>query len=131
MMHASKTFRLASETQAFQQLQPDTWVLFRRQVIEMILATDMAKHFDLLAQFRVAVAIPQLEDQGSRFIMYKMMLKCADIGHAAKCTELHERWSNRVMEEFFQQGDAEKAKGLNVSMFCDRETTDIGKVSGM
>lgn len=130
MMHASKTFRLASETQAFQALLPDTWLLFRRQIIEMILATDMAKHFELLAQFRVAIVTPQLEDQGNRFILHKMLLKCADIGHAAKSTELHERWSNRVMEEFFQQGDAEKAKGLAVSMFCDRETTDIGKVSG-
>lgn len=95
----------------------------------MILATDMAKHFELLAQFRVAVTSPRLEEESNRLFMYRILLKCADIGHAAKTTDLHEKWSLRVMEEFFNQGDAEKAAGLNVSMFCDRESTDISKVN--
>lgn len=128
MMHASKTFHIAQDTKAFEQIQGDAWVLFRRQVVEMVLATDMAKHFELLTQFRVTLTTPQLDDQIMRFFLYKMMLKCGDIGHAAKNTELHERWSLRVMEEFFKQGDSEKEQNLPVSMFCDRETTDIGKV---
>jgi len=131
MMHSCKTFQIAEETQAFDSLPLETWTLFRRQVVEMILATDMAKHFELLAQFRVAVPGPKFEDQAMRSSLYKMLLKCADIGHAAKRTELHERWSMRVIEEFFKQGDAEKERSLAVSMFCDRENTDVGKVRTM
>lgn len=131
MMHSYKTFQIAEETHAFDSLPIETWTLFRRQVVEMILATDMAKHFELLAQFRVAVSGPKFEDQAVRFSLYKMLLKCADIGHAAKRTELHERWSMRVIEEFFKQGDAEKERNLAVSMFCDRENTDVGKVRTM
>lgn len=127
-MHASKTFAIASETEAFASLSTAHWGLFRRQVVEMILATDMAKHFELLAQFRVAVTSPKLDEETSRFFLYKILLKCADIGHSAKITDLHEKWSLRVMEEFFKQGDAEKAENLAVSMFCDRETTDVSKV---
>jgi hypothetical protein len=32
-----------------------------------------------------------------------------------------------VCEEFFNQGDIERQNGLTISMFCDRETTDIPK----
>lgn len=127
MMHASKSFQIAAETNAFAALSPAHWALFRRQVVEMILATDMAKHFELLAQFRITS--PKLEDESSRFFLYKILIKCADIGHSAKATDLHEKWSLRVMEEFFKQGDAEKAENLAVSMFCDRDTTDISKAT--
>jgi hypothetical protein len=54
-------------------------------------------------------------------------MKAADIGHAAKNTELHERWCRLVVEEFYRQGDMEKSLGISVSMYCDRETTDISK----
>lgn len=129
MMHASKTFQLAEETHAFDSIVTDDWTLFRRQIVEMVLATDMTKHFELITQFRVTLPSPKLEDQAVHLVLYKLLLKCADIGHAAKRTELHERWSLRVVEEFFKQGDSEKELGLPVSMFCDRETTDVGKVS--
>ena len=37
-------------------------------------------------------------------------------------------WTKRVYGEFFIQGDLEKKQGLPISMFCDRETTNINKV---
>jgi len=30
-----------------------------------------------------------------------------------------------LFEEFFQQGDLEKDQGLQISMLCDRETTNV------
>ena len=35
------------------------------------------------------------------------------------------RWVYLLFEEFFNQGDLEKASGLPVSFLCDREKTDI------
>ena len=32
-----------------------------------------------------------------------------------------------MIKEFYDQGDLEKIKGIPVSMFCDRENTNIGK----
>ena len=55
------------------------------------------------------------------------MIKCADIGHAAKKVSLHEQWSVKVCEEFYNQGDKEKALNQPVSMFCDRDDTNIAK----
>lgn len=33
------------------------------------------------------------------------------------------RWANRVLEEFFLQGDRERSQGLPVSPMMDRNTT--------
>ena len=35
------------------------------------------------------------------------------------------RWSKRVLEEFFQQGDMEKAQGLPLSPLMDRANTAL------
>ena len=35
------------------------------------------------------------------------------------------RWSLRVMEEFFNQGDREKEEGLPITPLCDRGTTSL------
>jgi hypothetical protein len=59
--------------------------------------------------------------------LLKVFIKAADVGHAAKCIELHQKWCSLVLEEFFAQGDLEKSKGIPVSMFCDRENTNINK----
>lgn len=36
-------------------------------------------------------------------------------------------WTYLLFEEFFEQGDLEKEKGLPVSMLCDRNTTHVAK----
>ena len=128
MMHLSVIFNIFQTTNASEDLSLDVWLTFRKIVIEMVLATDMAKHFELVGMIRAMIAPVKMEDAGTRLFLFRMMLKCADIGHAAKTWELHERWSLRIVEEFFKQGDAEKSKGLPVSMYCDRATTDISKV---
>jgi len=48
----------------------------------------------------------------------------ADLGHAALPWELHVKWSQRVQEEFFRQGDLERAKGVEVSPLSDRTAAD-------
>jgi hypothetical protein len=57
----------------------------------------------------------------------KTALKVADLGHTAKPLDIHLQWTNRVLDEFFRQGDMEKARGVPVSMYCDRLTTNIPK----
>jgi hypothetical protein len=42
------------------------------------------------------------------------------VGHSSKSRALHLEWTARITEEFYAQGDREKARGLEVSPFCDR-----------
>jgi 3',5'-cyclic-nucleotide phosphodiesterase len=107
-------------------------VLVRKIVIELVLATDMAKHFDFLGNFRAklksgASMAETVCDVEERIYLMKIIIKCSDIGHAAKIQEIHEKWSAKVCEEFFTQGDMEKERGLPISMYCDRDSTDIAK----
>ncbi|OMJ89414.1 hypothetical protein SteCoe_8412 [Stentor coeruleus] len=131
-MHTSIVFSLLKieDCNILMNFNSEKWLIIRKCIIDMILATDMSKHFDMMAQFRV-----KYHEAGSidftnneiRSDLFKLLMKAADIGHAAKSTELHERWCRLVVEEFYIQGDMEKSLGISVSMYCDRETTDISK----
>jgi cAMP-specific phosphodiesterase 4 len=132
MLHTSKVFQIVMKPDCniFSNLNHDQWTLARKMIVEMILATDMSKHFDLLGQFRGKYKTPEsfsLENNDMKIEIFRLIIKAADIGHAAKDIELHERWCRLVVEEFYTQGDLEKQMGLTVSMYCDRETTDISK----
>jgi hypothetical protein len=54
-------------------------------------------------------------------------LQIADIGHSSKTGRLHMQWSKLIVEEFFQQGDKEKAGGMKASAFMDRDSEDTPK----
>ena len=53
----------------------------------------------------------------------ELMVKCADISNVVKPTVVSRRWAVRVTDEFFRQGDAERAMGMDISPSCDRLTT--------
>jgi hypothetical protein len=131
-MHSARTFELlkSQKTSILNNLTSEDWIRSRKMIMEMILQTDMSKHFDLLGRFRTRVTTLSNIDLNifeDKCQVLGMSLKCADIGHSAKDYELHEKWSLLVCEEFFRQGDIEKNKSLPVSMYCDRETTDVPK----
>ena len=129
-MHASLMFRILgrAECNVLQALNSEKMAQIRKLMIDMILATDMGKHFDFVSYMRVKYSESvDLSNVDTRHDMYKLFIKAADVGHAAKSLELHQRWCGLVIQEFFAQGDLEKGKGLPVSMFCDRETTVISK----
>jgi hypothetical protein len=55
------------------------------------------------------------------------MVHCADLSNPTKPLELYRRWVERIMEEFFQQGDRERDAGLDISPMCDRYNATIEK----
>ena len=63
------------------------------------------------------------EEHRSKVLCF--LLHSADISNPAKPWDIHNRWTTRIMEEFFQQGDREKQLSLPPSPLCDRNTTSI------
>mmetsp|Transcript_30075 Transcript_30075/g.5438 ORF Transcript_30075/g.5438 Transcript_30075/m.5438 type:complete len:91 (-) Transcript_30075:188-460(-) len=67
----------------------DDWFKVRNLIIEMVLATDMTKHFAFLGNFRSKYQTLDLtlENEDDVKTMLIMAMKCSDLGHGAKVTE--------------------------------------------
>lgn len=86
----------------------------RKIIVELVLATDLGMHFDFLGQFKSSVGAQSIDkgNDKSRLMIMKMALKCGDLGHSAKSLILHEKWTLRITEEFYRQGDEERKRNI-------------------
>ncbi|CAG5135685.1 unnamed protein product [Candidula unifasciata] len=108
---------------------------FRKMVIDMVLATDMSKHMTLLADLKTMVETKKVAGSGvllldnyqDRIQVLQNMVHCSDLSNPTKPLEIYKTWVDRVMEEFFRQGDLERQQGLDISPMCDRHTATIEK----
>jgi len=91
----------------------------RKRVIEMILATDMAKHEEKLERFS-AMSTGTLHDM-DKTVLEKHLLHVADLSHPLRPYSLHRQWSERCTTEFFSQGDQERELGFEPVSLYDRE----------
>jgi len=57
----------------------------------------------------------------------RALVHAGDVGNPARPFDLSKQWALRILSEFFAQGDKERNLGLDISMLCDRKTTNIGK----
>ncbi|NWU19351.1 PDE3B phosphodiesterase, partial [Dyaphorophyia castanea] len=106
---------------------------FRFLVIEAILATDLKKHFDFLAEFDAKVNDMnsngiEWSNENDRLLACQICIKLADINGPAKVRELHLKWTEGIVNEFYEQGDEEASLGLPISPFMDRSSPQLAKL---
>ncbi|XP_029932891.1 cGMP-inhibited 3',5'-cyclic phosphodiesterase B isoform X1 [Myripristis murdjan] len=106
---------------------------FRFLVIEAILATDLKKHFDFLAEFNAKVNdvnSPGIDwtNENDRLLVCQVCIKLADINGPAKVRDLHLKWTEGIVNEFYEQGDEEASLGLPISPFMDRSSPQLAKL---
>ncbi|KAM4619045.1 cGMP-inhibited 3',5'-cyclic phosphodiesterase 3A-like [Polymixia lowei] len=106
---------------------------FRFLVIEAILATDLKKHFDFLAEFNAKVGDDpstgiDWSNENDRLLVCQMCIKLADINGPLKCKDLHLQWTEGIVNEFYEQGDEESSLGLPISPFMDRSAPQLAKL---
>ncbi|XP_078271099.1 cGMP-inhibited 3',5'-cyclic phosphodiesterase 3B isoform X1 [Rhinoraja longicauda] len=107
---------------------------FRFLVIEAILATDLKKHFDFLAEFNSKqineVNNPGIDwtNENDRLLVCQVCIKLADINGPAKRRELHLQWTEGIVNEFYEQGDEEASLGLPISPFMDRSSPQLARL---
>ncbi|XP_017566124.2 cGMP-inhibited 3',5'-cyclic phosphodiesterase A isoform X1 [Pygocentrus nattereri] len=106
---------------------------FRFLVIEAILATDLKKHFDFLAEFNAKVGHEgcsgiDWSNENDRLLVCQMCIKLADINGPLKHKDLHLQWTEGIVNEFYEQGDEEASLGLPISPFMDRSAPQLAKL---
>ncbi|XP_037793500.1 cGMP-inhibited 3',5'-cyclic phosphodiesterase A-like [Penaeus monodon] len=82
---------------------------FRFLVIEAILATDLKRHFEILAEFNAKANEPDApgldwSSETDRLLALQMCIKLADINGPCKALDIHTQWTRRIAEEFYEQG---------------------------
>ncbi|XP_014637224.1 PREDICTED: cAMP-specific 3',5'-cyclic phosphodiesterase 4C [Ceratotherium simum simum] len=135
--HLAVGFKLlqAENCDIFQNLSAKQRLSLRRMVIDMVLATDMSKHMSLLADLKTMVETKKvtslgvllLDNYSDRIQVLQNLVHCADLSNPTKPLPLYRRWTERVMAEFFQQGDRERQSGLDISPMCDKHTASVEK----
>ncbi|CAF1196395.1 unnamed protein product [Rotaria sordida] len=135
--HLAVAFKLlqADERNIFSHLTAKQIKTLRKMVIDMVLATDMSKHMQLLADLKTMVEskkvtgnnIIMLESYDDRIQVLQNMIHCADLSNPTKPLDIYIKWTDRIMEEFWRQGDKERDLGLEVSPMCDKRVASVEK----
>ncbi|XP_053186261.1 cAMP-specific 3',5'-cyclic phosphodiesterase 4D isoform X2 [Scomber japonicus] len=135
--HLAVGFKLLQEDNCdiFQNLSKKQRQSLRKMVIDMVLATDMSKHMNLLADLKTMVETKKVTSSGvllldnysDRIQVLQNMVHCADLSNPTKPLELYRQWTDRIMVEFFTQGDRERDKGMEISPMCDKQNASIEK----
>ncbi|CAK6972170.1 cAMP-specific 3'%2C5'-cyclic phosphodiesterase 4D-like isoform X3 [Scomber scombrus] len=135
--HLAVGFKLLQEDNCdiFQNLSKKQKDSLRKMVIDMVLATDMSKHMNFLADMKTMVETKKvtslgvllLDNYSDRIQVLQNMVHCADLSNPTKPLEIYRQWTDRIMVEFFTQGDRERDKGMEISPMCDKHNASIEK----
>ncbi|XP_015244528.1 PREDICTED: high affinity cAMP-specific and IBMX-insensitive 3',5'-cyclic phosphodiesterase 8B isoform X2 [Cyprinodon variegatus] len=150
--HAALAFQLTirdSKSNIFKSIDRNQFRTLRQAIIDMVLATEMTRHFEHVSKFVNSINKPMAaidetstssmnsdcEGQSNirnspenRLLIKRMLIKCADVANPCRPIELCIEWAGRISEEYFAQTDEEKRQGLPVVMpVFDRNTCSVPK----
>ncbi|XP_050768490.1 high affinity cAMP-specific and IBMX-insensitive 3',5'-cyclic phosphodiesterase 8B isoform X9 [Gymnogyps californianus] len=149
--HTALAFQLTtkdSKCNIFKNIDRNHYRTLRQAIIDMVLATEMTKHFEHVNKFVNSINKPMASEETSshsegsdcectaniknfpdnQTLIKRMMIKCADVANPCRPLELCIEWAGRISEEYFAQTDEEKRQGLPVVMpVFDRNTCSIPK----
>ncbi|XP_077534475.1 high affinity cAMP-specific and IBMX-insensitive 3',5'-cyclic phosphodiesterase 8B-like [Haemaphysalis longicornis] len=143
--HAAFAFKLTlsdEKVNIFQKLEREVYRSVRTSIIDMVLATEMTRHFEHLTKFLGMFNNKQnpeddpepeahTDSGGLRSVesilqIKRMLIKCADVSNPARPIAICIQWAHRIAEEYCAQTDEEKRMGLPVLMPAfDRATCNI------
>nr|CAB3264742.1 high affinity cAMP-specific and IBMX-insensitive 3',5'-cyclic phosphodiesterase 8B [Phallusia mammillata] len=152
--HAAFAFKFTVNNEKcniFKNMTRDSFMGIRQSIVDMVLATELSKHFEHVNKFISIVtknnnsSTSPLDHDGVvsnrssagqnttvthelRTLIKRVMIKVADVINPARKTPLCVEWARRISEEYFAQTDEEKRLGLPVVMpHFDRNTCSMPK----
>jgi len=98
-------------------------------IIDVILNTDLSKHFTLLTELKTKLGINfPTESIEDRILILSVTIKTASNFKVVRDRNTFFKWMDKMFEEFFKQGDMEKTLELPISKFMDRENCNKEKI---
>jgi len=122
--HCAMSFSILFKEQNnfLEHLDKEKFNDFRETVISLVLATDLAEHFQILSLFKKKILnIPKCVQREDKILLMKILIKCADVSNATKERSIYKKWVDGIMEEFYRQGDREKELNIPLSPFGNRD----------
>uniref|UniRef100_A0A0N5A1N0 3',5'-cyclic-nucleotide phosphodiesterase n=1 Tax=Parastrongyloides trichosuri TaxID=131310 RepID=A0A0N5A1N0_PARTI len=129
--HVALTFQITvpdKNINIFQNMNREDYNGLRQAIVDMVLATDMSRHFEYLTKFQQTMLnLPDEENRDSSSLaICRMMIKCADISNPVRKWKISQDWAFRIVNEYFEQTKEEIEKGLPVSLLhFNRETCNV------
>lgn len=132
MFHVSTAFRVLHNSPGCDFTEGMTrgqYRQFRETMITLVLSTDLKYHFDHLGRMKTRVATDAYATVERRDVLLLLgqAVHTADISNPTKCKPLMLKWTQKVMREFWIQGDRERSLGLPISAFMDRKQPAIAQ----
>uniref|UniRef100_A0A8C6XZI1 Phosphodiesterase 9A n=1 Tax=Naja naja TaxID=35670 RepID=A0A8C6XZI1_NAJNA len=110
-----------AECNILSSLDKEQFKRIRQGIITLILATDMARHAEILDSFKETVDEFSYSNEEHVTQLKMILIKCCDISNEVRPMEIAEPWVDCLLEEYFMQSDREKSEGLPVAPFMDRD----------
>ncbi|XP_065909995.1 high affinity cAMP-specific and IBMX-insensitive 3',5'-cyclic phosphodiesterase 8A-like isoform X2 [Dysidea avara] len=140
--HVATAFKETTRSSAsniFKHLEAEAYQTMRQNIVEMVLATDMSKHFEHLSKFTTGVTSQSSGDFTSAsttsldkdqtdmdLLVKRVLVKTADLGNPARPMPMCKEWALRISKEYFSQTDEERKMGLPIVMPAfDRNTCNF------
>lgn len=100
------------------------------KVRALIMATDITRQQEYLSLFKNHLDMNTLDMTSAehRLLVLQIALKCADISNPCRPWKISRKWSLKVCQEFFRQGDYERKLNLPRTALCDRHCTSIPRI---
>lgn len=117
----------------------------REKVVEAVLATDMARHFEFVDRFSARCSktetspftegtkedrLAQKSSKADRRMLIQAFVHMADLSHVCRPWDVHRRLVVNLEQEFFAQGDIERDLGLPVMPLMDRSKDSAAASQG-
>nr|XP_012618703.1 high affinity cAMP-specific and IBMX-insensitive 3',5'-cyclic phosphodiesterase 8A isoform X2 [Microcebus murinus] len=123
--HAALAFQLTmgdDKCNIFKNMERNDYRTLRQGIIDMVLATEMTKHFEHVNKFVNSINKPlaaleeseetkknqeainsMLRTPENRTLIKRMLIKCADVSNPCRPLESCIEWAARISEEYFSQ----------------------------
>ncbi|XP_044774873.1 high affinity cGMP-specific 3',5'-cyclic phosphodiesterase 9A [Neomonachus schauinslandi] len=121
--HCAVAFQILAQPECniFANVQLDEFKQIRQGMITLILATDMARHAEIMDSFKETMENFDYSNEEHMTLLKMILIKCCDISNEVRPMEVAEPWVDCLLEEYFMQSDREKSEGLPVAPFMDRD----------